>query len=87
MARNRRTVRGFERAIEKMIEGWQEYAEAHNATYESQIGDDAVIGEEWAEIGQALLGLLNGELGRLDGGTLSSYIRRVARSNGVRLFD
>lgn len=76
-------VRGFERAFNSMLQGWAEYAETHQRTYESSIGDDGVIGVEWEAIGQALLGLLNGELGRLDAGTLHQFISDTLRENGL----
>jgi len=71
-----------ERGLVLMLRGWLEYAEAHRYTYESQIGDDRVLGDEWMAIGQAMLGLLNGDLGRLDGGTLDAIIRDNLNEQG-----
>lgn len=74
---------GFEAAIVHMLRGWHEYAATHRARFESQIGDDGVLGPEWQSIGQALRGLLNGELGRLDGGTLSAFLSDTMHDNGA----
>jgi hypothetical protein len=63
-----------ERAMVLMLRGWIEYAQAHKAAFDSDIGEDYVLGDEWFKIGEALRGLLNGDLGRLDGGTLDSII-------------
>ena len=63
-----------ERAIVLMLRGWLEYAEAHKSAFDSNIGDDSVLGDEWFKIGEALRGLLNGDLGRLDGGSLDTII-------------
>ena len=63
-----------ETPIVTMIKGWLAYADHHQAAYESTIGDDYVLGDEWATIGFALRGLLNGDLGRLDGGSLDSLL-------------
>ena len=48
---------------------------AHQDAYEFSIHADGVLGAAWAQIGEGLLGLLNGERGRLDGGTLDRAIR------------
>lgn len=66
---------GFEAAIVGMLNGWHLYAGTHQFRFESPIGDDGVLGPEWQAIGQALLGLLNGNTGRLDCGTLDAFIR------------
>jgi hypothetical protein len=68
-------VNGLERALVIMLRGWLEYAESYKARFESEIGDDYVLGNEWFAIGVAMLSLLNGDLGRLDGGTLDAIIR------------
>lgn len=47
------------------------------------IGEDYVLGPEWATIGRALLALLNGETGRLDCGTLDGIIRDTLRAEGT----
>src|SRR5689334_11744723 len=64
----------FETAVVEMFKGWAKYAEDHKARYESPIGDDGVLGDYWESIGDALRGLLNGETGRLDCGTLDGFI-------------
>lgn len=71
-----------ELAIVGMLFGWIEYAEMHMARYESEIGHDYVLGPAWADIGQSLLTLLNGETGRLDCGTLDRVIRNFMADNG-----
>lgn len=64
-----------ESAIVFLFRAWQAYASAHKARFEGTIGEDYVLGPEWQAIGQALIGLLNGETGRLDCGTLDREIR------------
>jgi hypothetical protein len=76
---------GFERPMVHLLTGWSEYAETHRARYESVIGDDGVLGPAWEEIGDALRTMLNGDLGRLDGGTLDSFILNTMRDNGVNM--
>lgn len=63
-----------ERPMVAMLKGWATYATQHQTAYESPIGEDYVLGPEWAKIGFALRGMLNGALDRLDGGTLDSFI-------------
>lgn len=66
---------GLEVPISGMLSFWLDYAERHQAQYESTIGEDGALGVEWAQIGRGILGLLNGETGRLDCGTLDTIIR------------
>jgi hypothetical protein len=72
----------FERALGQMIAGWLRYADACHSRYESGIGDDGVLGPHWAALGAALRGLLNGEMGRLDGGTLDGLLCRTLQQEG-----
>lgn len=74
---------GFESALVRMMVGWFEYAEEHKQRYESVIGNDHVLGDEWEAMGDALRGLLNGSLERLDAGTLDSFVLKTMRSNGI----
>ena len=60
--------------IVNMLKAWLSYADSHQERYESGIGDDGVLGPQWAQIGSSLRMLLNGEAGRLDCGTLDSII-------------
>jgi hypothetical protein len=71
---------GLEKAFVEMLSGWLRYADAHRSAYESGIGDDYVLGPQWAQIGSSLRGLLNGSLGRLDGGTLDGLLCRTLQA-------
>lgn len=73
---------GHESALVRMLSGWDEYREAHAERFSSGVGDDYVLGPEWKAIGEALLGLLNGETGRLDCGTLDGAIRKALAEEG-----
>ena len=84
-ARHRRAVnypQGSEIGVVLLLKGWDAYANAHGAIYESRIGEDYVLGPEWAKIGGAILSLLNGDLGRLDGGSLDHVIRHNLEAEG-----
>lgn len=73
-----------ESAVVTMLKGWAEYAEAHERQFESKIGDDCVLGQEWEAIGVGIRGLLNGETGtRLDCGTLDAFILDTLSENGM----
>lgn len=65
-----------------MLKGAVSYADWHFSRYGSKIGDDGVLGPAWAEVLKSLLTLLNGELGRLDGGTLDGLIRGMLDAEG-----
>ncbi|MBM3791777.1 MAG: hypothetical protein FJW35_15700 [Acidobacteria bacterium] len=68
-----------------LLEGWERYGEKHFVLHGSMIGADCVLGPAWETIGESLLILLNGDLGRLDGGLLDSRIRQAAQRNGATL--
>ena len=74
---------GPERPVIHMIEAWLDYADYHETAYESNIGADYVLGEAWQRMGRNLRSMLDGELGRLDGGTLDSVICDALRHSGV----
>ena len=77
-----RVPKGPEVPIVTLINGWAEYANVHRARFESGIGEDYVLGPQWAAIGAALRALLNGELGRLDGGTLDGFLNATLTAEG-----
>jgi hypothetical protein len=72
----------YEAGLVGMLKGWATYASDYTARYETPIGEDYVLGVAWQKIGEELRTLLNGELGRLDGGTLDSFILGTLRENG-----
>jgi hypothetical protein len=78
-----RNANKHEDSIVKMLRGWEKYAQAHRLRFESPIGEDYVLGVAWQEIGEALRTLLNGELGRLDGGTVDGFILDTMAENGI----
>lgn len=78
---------GHERAVVGLIRSWLEYAEAHESSLGSNIGEDGYLGDEWRDIGLALRGLLNGETGRLDCGTLDRAILDALESAGFKEED
>jgi hypothetical protein len=73
---------GFERPIVHLFESWLDYADRHKARYESSIGADGFLGEHWKDIGLALRGLLNGDCGRLDCGTLDAVVLNTLNDAG-----
>jgi hypothetical protein len=75
-------IRNQEQAIVSMLRGWLDYARAHRARFESGIGEDGVLGPEWAALGAAIRGLLNGETGRLDCGTLDTILCDTLTAEG-----
>lgn len=69
-----RAPRWQEGSIVQAIGAWCDYAATHEVRFESPIGQDYVLGPAWARWGFALRELLNGNLGRLDAGTLDTII-------------
>ena len=76
--------RQIERALLEMLDGWRRYVDAYADTFDgAKVGADGVLGGEWAAIGHALHGLLDGPTGRLDCGTVSTQIHTLLREQGV----
>jgi hypothetical protein len=76
------TPQPTEAGIVRLLHGWADYADIHKRRYESGIGDDGVLGPAWAAIGANVRTLLNGETGRLDCGTLDSFICSTLTAEG-----
>lgn len=74
---------GFERALVRMITGLAEYADEHAKRYESPVGEDGFIGDLWEDIAKGIVGLFNGEHGRLDAGTIDGLLRAIVTENGL----
>jgi len=74
--------RGPEVGIMAVVSGWLAYADCHRDAYESEIGEDGILGEAWAQVGKQLRNLLNGDLGRLDGGTMDSILYDALTAQG-----
>lgn len=73
------------RAIRKMLIGWQEYAVAIQEKHGYVIGDDAIIGQHWANIGLELRAMLDGPVGGLDCGLVWANITDILKENGIEL--
>lgn len=73
---------GFEAALVNLIIGVQGYAEVCRMQ-ERPIGEDGVLGPEWQSICLSIIALLNGEIGRLDAGTVDGFIRGLLKQEGM----
>lgn len=71
-----------EAGVVNLLKGWFAYADYHSHRYESSIGEDSVLGADWARIGASIRGLLNGVLGRLDAGALDAVICNALVTEG-----
>ena len=57
-------------------------AEAHAERYATVISEDGVLGDYWLKILHGVRGMLNGETGRLDCGTVDGWLVRLALEHG-----
>jgi len=73
-----------ENPVARMIEAWAAYADIHADRFYTSIGLDYVLGDDWLRMGCAIRGLLNGELGGLDAGTLDGMIVRCLEAQGFK---
>lgn len=71
-----------ETAIVAMLKGLNLYEQAYRRQYGEGIATDYVLGPLWETIAHALRGLLNGEIGRLDGGLTDKAICEALESAG-----
>ncbi len=76
------SVRNFEAAILLQLRGLAMMAGAHVRRYEAPIAHDGFIGPAFCQALAALRAMLNGELGRLDGGTLDHAILELHEAAG-----
>lgn len=65
-------------ALTSILEAAERYATAQHREFDTHIGDDCVLGPEFAKILSGLHGLLNGETGNLDCGYVSKQIHELA---------
>ncbi len=69
--------RGFEIAVVYMLRGLHSYRVLHLARYECDVLDDGEFGDGIQDIARGVRTLLNGETGRLDCGTIDSYLCEI----------
>lgn len=73
---------GQREAIIPLLKAWAWYAEAYKRQHETPIGEDGYAAPYFEEIAHGMNGLLSMDLGRLDGGTLNTFIRETLAENG-----
>ena len=83
MTRSRELM--FGTAIGLMVQGLESYISAHERAYASKLGEDYVLGDHWKDAANAVIGLLNGETGAKDPGTIDKQIRALAEKAGIDL--
>ncbi len=73
----------LELGLTQMLRGVARYADAYQKRFDSPVGTDYVLGDEGVlPVLVAIHRLLDGELDRLDGGTLSSLLISLAQNMG-----
>jgi hypothetical protein len=74
--------------IADLITGLARYADTYNEMYpDSTLGQDYVLGECWINALRGIRGLLNGDIGTLDGGLTDAIIVTLATRNGFDEVD
>ena len=77
-----RRPRASEAGILKACEALRIIVTSYSEDYDDPIGNDGVLGPCWVDMARGVLGLLNGECGRLDCGTVDHYIRNLYSRQG-----
>jgi hypothetical protein len=70
-------------ALAEIIRQVDVYCSAYKAMYEQPVGDDGVLSQGVTDLLRGVDCLLNGELGRQDGGHLSAQLYELATRNGL----
>lgn len=71
-----------ERGVVDACYALEAMAEAHAERYASVIAEDGVLGDCWLKTLHGVRGMLNGETGRLDCGTVDGWLVRLALDHG-----
>lgn len=74
--------KGFEIGIVGLLVGLEEYIEQHQTRYDSALIDDYVLNKGLVKIIEGLRVFLNGEIGRLDAGTLDKVFVEILMACG-----
>lgn len=74
-------------SVRAMVTACSNYARAHRQFHGFDLKDDRVLGPCFADIVTGLLGLLDGELGTYDGGTLWKALDDAAKVAGYKDLD
>jgi len=80
-----RNPEGFEVALKNLILGLNQYGRSMRVEFATLAREDNFLGPAFLEIARSILVLLNGELGRFDGGSLDALVRAIAAENGFEL--
>lgn len=70
--------------LKDMICGLASYCDQHYSLFDSPIGDDSMLSKSILHILKGLRGLLDGELGQFDAGTLDYTLCELAKKVGIR---
>jgi hypothetical protein len=69
-------------AVRLLTEGLLAYVDAHEYEYEIPVARDYVLGPHVLDIVRSLRGLLNGEIGPLDAGSMDRCLCDIGRAAG-----
>ncbi len=73
--------------IGKMILAVAQYADDHKKRFDCPINEDYVLGPEILAMLKSIRGLLNGEIGGLDGGFTDEIILAISKNCGFKEED
>ncbi len=80
-----RAPEGFEVALKNLILGLSVYGREMQREFDTPAGRDGFLGPAFKDIAASIITLLNGHLGRFDGGTLDALVRAICAENGIEL--
>lgn len=69
----------FERAVVSMLTGLEMYIHDHQERYEDEVFNDGVLSRYIVDVANGIRGLLNGETGRLDCGTIDARLVEILK--------
>lgn len=68
--------------IARMLDALALYADDYQKRYDTPLVEDYVLGQYWIESLKGVRGLLNGEIGQLDGAFTDEIIVKLSLNNG-----
>jgi hypothetical protein len=72
-------------ALKLIVMGLEMYARAFKQVHDCTLGDDGVIGFDWAEACKDVIHMMNGPSGDVNRAELSGRLHEIAQAHGLNL--
>jgi hypothetical protein len=69
--------------IPRLVDSLAAYADAYNRRYGARLGEDRILGKHWLNAVESVRGMLNGDCGALDCGTVDAVLCSMLSLEGI----